>query len=80
MGRDEAFETFPEGLQIRKDLAEKVKRVKLAPLEQLCEEGSVPSLEILAGLLPTMVANVITSGRHHLLSLTLSIPPPLLHC
>lgn len=48
---------FPDSLK------DKVNRAKLGPIAQLCDEGLVPSSEVLASLCPAIVASVQASGR-----------------
>jgi len=53
---------LPEGSAIPESLVAKINRAKLAPVEELCAEGLVPSAEVLAVLCPTVVASVLSKG------------------
>lgn len=46
------------GDSIPSSLIDKVNRAKLAPVSQLCDEGLVPSSEVLANLCPVLVASI----------------------
>lgn len=51
-----------ENMEMPQSIKAKVTRAKLAPIDQLCEEGLIPSSEILANICPALVASIEAQG------------------